>query len=384
MYVAYYLSSGLFPLCILLILYINSLYHRGRTLCDRLLRSVMVTGILLDILDTLSWMLDGKDFRGSVVLQYVINGGGDILIALITYFWFLYVFEKLIGSIVYKKKKMLSVTLPVVLSSILIIITPFTHWIFYINENKEYVRGTFFNIMICVPVIFVVGASAMAIIRYRKEIYETRKRNCILLASFPIFPLIGTVFQALHYGLSIYIPCLTMSVLLIYLNEQNHNLTLDALTQLNNRGQLNRYLERRISGIIGNNKIFFLLMDVDDFKEINDTHGHTEGDEALIMVSDALKQTFKQRDAFIARYGGDEFAVIIENIEEKDLNMFRNSMNQILENMTKEEKKPYRLCISIGAVQCGMNDISTINDLICAADAEMFRIKNNRKARKRK
>ncbi|MDO5573261.1 MAG: diguanylate cyclase [bacterium] len=381
MYYEYYLSNGLFSILILMFLYINSILRRGKTTCDRLLRGVIGVAILLGVCDTASWMMSGQDFPFSKVLQYLSNGLGDILIGLITYLWFLYAFEETIGSIKYRKKRMILVTIPIILSILLVFSTAHTHWIFYINDSLEYVRGSLFLFILCVPVTYILGASVMSFIRYKKEIYESRKQNCLLLASFPVFPLIGSIIQAFYFGLSLYVPCLTLSVLLIYLNQQNHSLTLDALTQLNNRGQLDYYLEKRFTSFIKNEKTFFLLMDVDCFKEINDTYGHIEGDEALIMVAAALKQSFKQRDAFIARYGGDEFAVLMEEASLEDVNEIRMKINDTLDVMTRTDKKPYHLSISVGAVHCGMEQIHSVSDLIAAADAEMFRIKNRRKAR---
>ncbi len=378
MYLTYYLSNGLFSIIILIILYVNSILRRGKTTCDVLLRAVIFIGIILGVFDTASWLMSGRDFPHTVVLQYISNGGGDLLIVLISFLWFLYVYEELIGSVIHRRTRLFLFSLPVIFSFLLLIATGYHHLVFYIDESNEYVRGSKFMLLLCVPFAYIIGASLLAMMQSRKEVYEGRKRDCILLASFPIFPFVGAVAQAVCFGLSLYVPCLTLSVLLIYLNQQNHNLTLDALTQINNRGQLDRYFARRFANFVNDEHTYFMLMDIDQFKNINDTYGHLEGDDALIMVADAMKKTFKQKDAFIARYGGDEFAVLMECADEKIIQDIKMNMNSYLEKAAQTAKKPYVLSISVGTAHCGMDKIHSVNDLISAADDDMFQIKKQK------
>lgn len=88
---------------------------------------------------------------------------------------------------------------------------------------------------------------------------------------------------------------------------------MDALTKICNRGygeaQIEKLLKAKKNGM-------FLLFDVDKFKHINDTYGHSIGDEVLIQVADALKQTFEQAGVCM-RLGGDEFAVYAPEITEQ-------------------------------------------------------------------
>jgi diguanylate cyclase len=85
----------------------------------------------------------------------------------------------------------------------------------------------------------------------------------------------------------------------------------DALTSLGNRKYFNSALERSVAQAhAAGEALALLLVDVDDFKTINDTYGHVVGDRVLRFVAATLKETLKGRDVS-ARYGGDEFAVIL-------------------------------------------------------------------------
>lgn len=382
MYINYYLSNGLFSLIILLIIYFNSVMCKGKTRCDVIFRVSMIFGIALAVLDTASWLLSGQDIPFSILLQHITNGGGDLCIAMISFLWLVYVHEKLISSLKHRKRRRLLFQIPVYISTILLITNPFHHFIFYINDNLEYVRGPLFAYLLGIPFGYISFASVLAIYQYRKEIYESRKKECLLMASFPILPLMGATIQALYFGLSLYVPCLTLAFVLIYLNQQNISLTLDSLTKVNNRGQLDFYLNKRFLSATKDETFYFILVDVDKFKEINDVYGHIAGDEALILLSTALKQAFKQKDAFLARYGGDEFAVIIDDISQEEIVDIIHNIESLLDNLMKSGNKPYNLTVSAGFALCNISEMNSVNDLVAKADAEMFKIKNAKKREK--
>ena len=86
---------------------------------------------------------------------------------------------------------------------------------------------------------------------------------------------------------------------------------IDALTSISNRGSGERRAEKLInSGVKG----MFCLLDVDKFKSINDSFGHTVGDKALIEIADCLRRSFTGSDV-VMRLGGDEFAVYAVGVE---------------------------------------------------------------------
>jgi diguanylate cyclase (GGDEF)-like protein len=86
----------------------------------------------------------------------------------------------------------------------------------------------------------------------------------------------------------------------------------DPLTRVFNRKALDAHLERTVEMFRAfRHDTCLLVVDVDHFKEINDAHGHVVGDQALCQVADAIAKVFLRRSDFVARFGGDEFAVIL-------------------------------------------------------------------------
>jgi diguanylate cyclase (GGDEF)-like protein len=89
--------------------------------------------------------------------------------------------------------------------------------------------------------------------------------------------------------------------------------TTDSLTQVFNRGRIIEIFENKLEN---NNAI--LLLDIDNFKEINDKFGHVIGDQVLKVIAEILKESVRNGDA-VGRYGGEEFLIILDNINEEEL-----------------------------------------------------------------
>jgi diguanylate cyclase (GGDEF)-like protein len=93
----------------------------------------------------------------------------------------------------------------------------------------------------------------------------------------------------------------------------------DPLTELPNRGALDAQLERSttLATIFGRPSVL-LLLDIDHFKQVNDTHGHPVGDVVLKALAACLTRAFLRRDDLVARYGGEEFAIVVQGAHERD------------------------------------------------------------------
>jgi diguanylate cyclase (GGDEF)-like protein len=164
------------------------------------------------------------------------------------------------------------------------------------------------------------------VIFYRKKGLYTVFTLCAIHTITLAIPMIFLQAYSSIAGLAAMFTCITVTLLIyLYLKklELNQNtiaefaLT-DTLTGLPNRRKFNDYLSRLITDCNNESYKFALVMiDIDDFKNINDSVGHDAGDEVLCQVVERWKMVQEKND-FIARLGGDEFIIIIENYGSTD------------------------------------------------------------------
>lgn len=163
------------------------------------------------------------------------------------------------------------------------------------------------------------------------------------------------------------------------LREQlQHMASFDELTGIANRHGLNQYLRRTFQMAKAEHMTFcLLLIDVDYFKEYNDTYGHLMGDRCLQLISSALTQTANQ-SGFVARYGGDEFMVIFINLSYQEVQDYAASLLTHVSSMRIEHstsKASDFVSLTIGGVHHIPTATSDILDYIHAADNALYHIK---------
>ncbi len=160
--------------------------------------------------------------------------------------------------------------------------------------------------------------------------------------------------------------------------ERNVALALiDSLTALYNR----RYLTAHLAALMDRNQrsgklVSLLMVDVDNFKAVNDTYGHSVGDEVLIAVADRLQGNLRNFDT-VARWGGEEFVVVMPEAEERvALAVAERLRRKIGEKPIKVQHDVGELTVTVSVgVALASDDLGTPDDLLRAADAAMYEAK---------
>jgi len=106
----------------------------------------------------------------------------------------------------------------------------------------------------------------------------------------------------------------TISKLTKQIQELEESSNLDSLTKVFNRRALTSYLSRVCEKGNIHSNLHLLILDIDDFKQINDTHGHIAGDKILIFIANILRHTLRDGDK-VFRYGGEEFIITLNRID---------------------------------------------------------------------
>jgi two-component system, cell cycle response regulator len=114
----------------------------------------------------------------------------------------------------------------------------------------------------------------------------------------------------------------------------------------------------------------FLMIDVDSFKSYNDSFGHTEGDKALKIVGNALKETLRGADV-AARYGGEEFSILLPQTTSEEAETIAERVRRNIERLEFPKR---HITVSIGVASCSL-ELNSCENLISAADKALYEAK---------
>ncbi len=152
----------------------------------------------------------------------------------------------------------------------------------------------------------------------------------------------------------------------------------DYLTGIYNRRHIFSEVHRCISSAVRYNEVFSILMlDLDDFKSINDTFGHQMGDRVLQKVASYLEEEVRETD-IVGRYGGEEFLIILPNTKKKEAYECAERLRRGVADLEVDSLKKSPT-VSIGVAEYGLQ--ISLEELISRADTLLYRAKNNGKNR---
>lgn len=155
-------------------------------------------------------------------------------------------------------------------------------------------------------------------------------------------------------------------------NEVKRVSETDTLTSAINRLRMNELLTEAHRQVVEHGKRFVLLMcDVNDFKCINDTHGHNTGDEVLKYIAKSLQHILRKSD-LVARWGGDEFMVLLQDIENGNVENLILKINNHLKD-SSNDLFGFTVSLSIGFAE--MSDSLQVIEVIDLADKHMYKEK---------
>jgi len=155
----------------------------------------------------------------------------------------------------------------------------------------------------------------------------------------------------------------------------------DSMTSLFNRRYFNDMLPRMFNSARREDKtIGFLLLDIDYFKQYNDTYGHQKGDDVLVLVANVMKDTFQRAGDFCFRLGGEEFGIIFVGTPKESAIGICNRLKQNIESLKikhiKNTASQY-VTASFGLAIRNANENTNLDDLYKEADEYLYQAKDN-------
>ena len=369
----YYSNAGIniFSILILFILFINLFRPKRDFRPDQKLFFYLIISVAaILVLDSAQWISEGKNFAAFREINIIAGMLYYMLQPVPCICWCLYVRYKYTMNINETMRAKKYLLIPALANAFLAVMSCFYNVLFYVDKSNVYHRGEFF--WICAVLISFYFIYALVYIfankrKVKKEIYYS-----LLIFAFP--PLLGGTVQTFYYGASLVWPCVTLSLLIIYISIQNGQLYTDHLTGLNNRRLLDLYLDRYMRKTGQVSSIGAIMLDINSFKAINDKFGHTTGDQALITVANIMKNSMG-KESFLARYGGDEFVVVSDTNDMEDIERIAKAIENNIEIYNSQSKAQYSIKLSMGysIFQCGIG--LSKDDVLNEIDRKMYKKK---------
>ncbi|MDD4689552.1 MAG: GGDEF domain-containing protein [Eubacteriales bacterium] len=368
---------------VLLLLLLNNMNKSGSRdipTDQKIFNACLLMNILIFLFDTGMWLTDGNPYPMLRTVNYVMTTLYYISNPLICFLWLLYTDYKIYESRSGLLKRARFYAIPVVVNSVLSLASPFTEWLFIIDKGNHYMRGPLFPVMALASLIYLAVSFVISLVDVHRNSWAENERVYMHLVIFPIGVIVASIIQIMFFGISIIWVTTMLALASIYINIQNGEISTDHLTGLYNRRRLKQHINRKIKLNNENNLLFAIMLDLDDFKCINDQLGHLMGDDALVKMASILRQARKGSDDFIARIGGDEFLIVGERVDPIEINQLIEKINSIALTYNQNHQLKYTLMPSMGYSVFAKGD--TLDSFLAAADKEMYRNKQERKLKR--
>ena len=313
----------------------------------------------------------------SKVVMTIICIGSFLSISTCAFIFFLFTVETFRLTFFNKKIVKALCFIPGVITAVLTLISPWTGLVFSLDSSNTIIQGPAYPIMLISSSLYLLAVVIIASYNLIKAKVSVQRNGSIaLLLSFLII-ISFVILDDLLKKASILPVAVFAVIIVIFINMQQANINSDALTGMNNRRKALDFVTNELLTVSSESPLFLFICDVDGFKSINDHFGHNEGDEALILCAEVLKETIARYNGFAARLGGDEFLFSIrpaKNSAAPDISLVIEEINSLLKTVTENANKPYELAMSIGYTECTQR-AEPLNACIKRADEMLYKQK---------
>lgn len=309
----------------------------------------------LIILDSIIILLNGTEGIVASIVLHTSVGVYFTLPPLFGLLWIYYVDTNIFGS---RKRLIKFSIIPGIIFIInfgFVIASYFQDIIFNISDLNVFSRGSH-HYIVALSSFLVIMIANYDIIKHKEKV---RKKEFLPLLLFSLPPFFATGILMIFNDINMIWSSLVVSQLMIYIYIQSRITSTDFLTGLFNRREYETiirdlsYMKHKSLTVSG------IMVDINDFKNINDQYGHRVGDEILVHVSKLLKSTTRSQD-YIFRIGGDEFVIVIISDKKDVVNEIMNRIEHVIHEFNKKSPYDFSISLSLGK---GIYDEHTYVDL---------------------
>ena len=339
-------NSTAVVLCLILLIS-RWLTRRVARVENKIFTWIIYIGIAAAIFETFSFVVDGKAEPALRVFNILANSLLYFCTATVSILWLWYADLHLNPGV--KRSKALYFPMFIVWAILVtsLVFNAFFGFLFTVDENNVYARQpagyAFYVLLFASFIITIVMYIRTRVVHGKSQFFP------IWMFLSPI--IITCIIQALWYGISLaWLGC-GVGLVGIYLNFQSKQSLVDNLTNLYNRN----YIEHKLVVARFSDRYVYsgIMLDIDRFKEINDTYGHSVGDEALRKASLMLLNC-TDRDSMAFRFAGDEFIILVRvpasratDLEAKTIEV-EERVRKETEIFNSDPNNTYKIVFSMG------------------------------------
>ncbi len=329
---------------------------------------MIVSNLLQCVVETATVVIDGRLFSGAVSLATVLNAFLFANTSFFSWMWALYADAKIRYDKPTKTVWTYLQSLPALFIVGCSVHNLFTPVFFRITQENIYQRMGIYLVAYGVTYFYLImGTVKIYIHRKRAE-----KFTFLPVFTFLLPVCLASVVQYLVPGISLMWAGSAVGLASAYMSLLDESASTDKLSGLFSRQYLNRFLNTLPTRVRDTRHLVGIMLDVDDFKAINDTYGHLMGDNAIAGAGYILRKAIPGR-RMIFRYAGDEFVVILPLEDLTELTPIIERIHMETAHYLEKHEQPYRLHFSVGytAYVPGENP----NEFLARMDTEMYKNK---------
>lgn len=366
---------NIYSILLLTIILVHNLKHsEKKSFGSKLFMLILHVTVLMLFMDIFS-RFDGKPDTFYPVVNYLGNFFIYLMSLILPSLWLMYAHYQVYRD----EEKSMRLLYPLLFinggNAVIVVLSQLYGWYYSIDTNNIYHRGPLFWLPVSITILILIAAFIL-IYSNRKNIESTYYHSLLF---FALPPFLGVILQSFVYGISLMLNSVVLSLLITFFNIQNGGLYTDYLTGIYNRKRLETYMSEKISASSETRTFSAILLDLDNFKSINDSFGHDVGDDALAVSAKLLNSCLRTND-FIARFGGDEFYIILNISDFHALESAVSRINTCVEKYNQSSTKPYKLGFSMGYAVYDHQSNMKLEDFQKQIDMMMYRNKRAKKS----
>lgn len=330
----------------------------------RLYDAMAVVNLLGALLETVSFWVDGEQFPGARALNMLTNSLCFLGTVSIGFLWSFYVDLLIYRNYKRTVRNAKFLLIPWLIEVFAILFNLFRPgFLFAVSEGNIYHRGQWAIIGYVTLMFYFV---------YTTHLVYYSKRQGFNLNFFPVLYFIGpclagVLIQLFFYGITTSWASVAVALCFVQMQAYAENLYTDELSGLYNRRYLNSLLTKQAR--TNRRSLYGIMMDINDFKHINDSFGHSTGDQAICKMGDILFRSIPEGGIAI-RYAGDEFIVLLPGGDETTALATAKEIDRHLSRFNHSGEAPFTLTVSMG--WAGFDPQSGKEAFLTAMDEKMY------------